>query len=118
MSLIWLVHPLQTQAVTYIVQRGESLMGLFFLLFMYCAVRGHLSSKSAGWYLSAVLCCWLGMGTKEVMIVAPLVMLVYDRIFLSDSWKTVFRQRWPVYLMCVIAGNSPEIGARKSIATA
>ena len=102
-SLIWLVHPLQTQAVTYIVQRGESLMGLFFLLFLYCTVRGALSSRPFGWYLSAVLCCWLGMGTKEVMIVAPLVMLVYDRIFLSDSWKTVFRQRWPVYLMCVIA---------------
>ena len=38
-SLIWLVHPLQTQAVTYIVQRGESLMGLFFLLFLYCTHR-------------------------------------------------------------------------------
>ena len=70
-SLIWLVHPLQTQAVTYIVQRGESLMGLFFLLFLYCTVRGALSPKPNGWYLSAVLCCWLGMGTKEVMVVAP-----------------------------------------------
>jgi protein O-mannosyl-transferase len=102
-SLIWLVHPLQTQAVTYIVQRGESLMGLFFLLFLYCTVRGALSPKPNGWYLSAVWCCWLGMGTKEVMIVAPLVMLVYDRTFLSDSWKTAFQQRWPVYLMGALA---------------
>ena len=102
-SLIWLVHPLQTQAVTYIVQRGESLMGLFFLLFLYCTVRGALSPKPNGWYLSAVLCCWLGMGTKEVMVVAPLVMLVYDRTFLSDSWKTAFQQRWPVYLMGALA---------------
>jgi tetratricopeptide (TPR) repeat protein len=102
-SLIWLVHPLQTQAVTYIVQRGESLMGLFFLLVLYCTVRGALSPKPNGWYLSAVLCSWLGMGTKEVMIVAPLVMLVYDRTFLSDSWKTAFQQRWPVYLMGALA---------------
>ena len=102
-ALIWLVHPLQTQAVTYIVQRCESLMGMFFLLFLYCTLRGALSPKPIGWYLSAVTFCWLGMGTKEVMVVAPIVMLVYDRIFLSDSWKAVCRNRWPVYLTCGLA---------------
>ncbi len=115
-SLLWLVHPLQTQAVTYIVQRGESLMGLFFLLFLYCTLRGALSPKPAKWYLSAVLCCWLGMGTKEVMIVAPLVMLAYDRIFLSDSWKAVFRQRWLFYLLCVIAQAITLILVSKNLA--
>jgi len=39
-ALLWLVHPLQTEAVTYIVQRSESLMGLFYLLTLYCFVRG------------------------------------------------------------------------------
>ena len=29
-ALLWLVHPLQTQSVTYIIQRSESLMGLFY----------------------------------------------------------------------------------------
>ena len=38
-ALIWLVHPLQTGSVTYIVQRVESLMGLFYLLTLYCAIR-------------------------------------------------------------------------------
>ena len=40
-ALIWCVHPLQTGAVTYIVQRSESLMGLFYLLTLYCAIRSH-----------------------------------------------------------------------------
>ena len=38
-ALIWAVHPLQTEAVTYVVQRAESLMGLFYLLTLYCFVR-------------------------------------------------------------------------------
>ncbi|MGA3007651.1 MAG: hypothetical protein ABSE59_07150, partial [Opitutaceae bacterium] len=38
-AVIWMVHPLQTEAVTYISQRAESLMGLFYLLTLYCFVR-------------------------------------------------------------------------------
>ena len=38
-ALVWAVHPLQTESVTYIVQRAESLMGLFFLLTLYGFVR-------------------------------------------------------------------------------
>ncbi len=39
-ALIWTVHPLQTGAVTYIIQRSESLMALFYLLTLYCVIRG------------------------------------------------------------------------------
>ena len=39
-ALLWTLHPLQTEAVTYIVQRAESLMGLFYLLTLYCFIRG------------------------------------------------------------------------------
>jgi Flp pilus assembly protein TadD len=38
-AVVWMLHPLQTASVTYIVQRGESLMGLFYLLTLYCAIR-------------------------------------------------------------------------------
>src|SRR5208337_2368430 len=39
-ALLWAVHPLQTESVTYVVQRAESLMGLFYLLTLYCFLRG------------------------------------------------------------------------------
>jgi tetratricopeptide (TPR) repeat protein len=39
-ALLWTVHPLQTESVTYVVQRGESLMGFFYLLTLYCIIRG------------------------------------------------------------------------------
>jgi hypothetical protein len=37
---LWLLHPLQTESVTYIVQRAESLVSLFYLLTLYAFVRG------------------------------------------------------------------------------
>ena len=39
-ALIWALHPVQTQSVTYISQRAESLMGLFYLATLYCFIRG------------------------------------------------------------------------------
>jgi protein O-mannosyl-transferase len=97
-SLLWLVHPLLTQSVTYLIQRAESLMGLFYLLVIYCAIRANDSPKAIGWYFSAVLSFALGMGTKEVMVTAPFTLLLYDRIFLAASWKEVFRRRWGLHL--------------------
>ena len=97
-ALVWLVHPLTTQSVTYVIQRSESLMGLFYLLTLVCLLRGALSSRAWAWYTGAVAACWLGMGSKEVMITAPLVALVYDRIFLAGTWRDVFRRRWALYV--------------------
>ena len=57
-ALLWAVHPLQTGAVTYIIQRTESLVGLFYLLTIYCVVRGATSAwRAAAWYLAALLSC-------------------------------------------------------------
>ena len=48
-ALLWVVHPLQTGSVTYIVQRAESLMGLFFLLTIYCAIRAREHAGRGLW---------------------------------------------------------------------
>jgi Flp pilus assembly protein TadD len=139
-ALLWLVHPLQTQSVTYIIQRSESLMGMFYLLTLYSVIRaaqrwtdegkwdqnrdrqgadrvegegkdGRSESARDGeavhrrkrwpgrvaWSLLAIIACALGMGSKGVMVSAPLVVLLYDRVFLSSSWKDVFRRRWGLY---------------------
>jgi tetratricopeptide (TPR) repeat protein len=97
-ALLWAVHPLQTESVTYIVQRAESLAGLFYLLTLYCTIRGATSSKPAGWFVAAVLACLMGMATKETMVTAPLLVLLYDRTFLAGSWRQAMRRRWALYL--------------------
>lgn len=97
-ALIWVVHPLQTESVTYVVQRTELLMGLFLLLTLYCTLRGSESARSSTWYLAAVVACALGMGSKEVMVVAPLIVLLYDRVFLTSSFRELWRRRGALYI--------------------
>lgn len=89
-ALLWALHPLQTESVTYIVQRTESLMGLFYLLTLYAFVRG--------WWGVAIGACALGMGTKEVMVSAPLMVLLYDRTFLAGSFREAWSRRRGFYL--------------------
>ena len=97
-ALLWAVHPLLTEAVTYVVQRTEVLAGLFYLLTLYCVIRGAGSARGWAWYAAAVAACALAMGSKETAILAPLVALLYDRVFLSVSWRDVFRRRWGLYV--------------------
>src|SRR5262245_5526771 len=98
-AALWLVHPLQTESVTYICQRAESLMGLCFLLTLYCGARGAQAARGGWvWYGAAVTASAAGMATKEVMVVAPLVMFLYDRVFLASSFREIGRRRWGLYL--------------------
>ena len=98
-ALLWIVHPVQSESVTYIVQRAESMMGMFFLLTLYCAIRGFQSGRRYLWYVPSILSCALGMGTKEVMVAAPVIVLLYDYIFISRSLKDSVRRRLVFYVV-------------------
>jgi tetratricopeptide (TPR) repeat protein len=94
-ALIWVVHPIQTSAVTYLSQRAESLMALFFFISFYCVLRGAGSSRPwRGWYPAALLACALCVGSKEVGAVLPPLILLYDRIYLAPSGAEGARWRW------------------------
>jgi tetratricopeptide (TPR) repeat protein len=97
-ALVWAVHPLQTESVTYIVQRAEAMVGLFYFLTIYCLLRGATTARGSAWYAAALATCTLGMASKEVMVSAPLVALLYDRIFITDSFKETMRRRWRLWL--------------------
>ncbi len=102
-ALLWLVHPLQTQSVTYIIQRGESLMGLCYLLTLYAVIRSTTAPHPRRWSSVALAACALGMASKPVMVTAPVLVAVYDRIFLASSWRMVWhRHRW---LLVGLAGT-------------
>jgi len=115
-SLIWLVHPLQTESVTYTIQRGESLMGLFFLLTLYCVIRSSGSSRRVWWETGAVVSCALAMGCKPVAASAPVVALLYERAFLAGSWREISPRRWKMHaglaatwlLLALLLANGPQ----------
>jgi protein O-mannosyl-transferase len=98
-ALLWMLHPLQTESVTYVVQRAESLMGLLFLLTLWCFIRAAEAGNLFRWYTGAFVACALGMATKEVMAVTPLAVALYDRAFLADSWRAVWARRRGVHVM-------------------
>jgi len=84
-ALLWLLHPMQTDAVTYVAQRTEVLMGLFYFLTLYCAIRaGERGVEAAGrqrWTAGAILACALGMGSKQTIVLAPLMVWLWDWMF-------------------------------------
>ena len=97
-AVVWVVHPVQTASVTYTIQRAESMAGLFYLLTLYTVIRGATSLRPLGWYSAAIAACLTGMATNEVLATAPLMVLAYDRIFLTASFRELFRRRGLLYL--------------------
>ena len=125
-ALLWELHPLQTESVAYVVQRAEALMGLLYLLTLYCfiraateqrsfpvAERGRRSRLPAGgsgadenaarrrfryWCGLSWLACLCGMATKEVMVSAPVIVLLYDRTFIAGSFREAWSRRRSIHL--------------------
>jgi len=96
-ALIWAVHPLHTQSVTYIVQRAESMMGMFYLLTLYGAIRAMGSRRPILWGAVATVACALGMGTKQVAVTAPLMVVIHDALFAPWPFARTLRRRWGLY---------------------
>jgi len=106
-AALWALHPLQTESVTYIVQRAESLMGWFYLFALYAFVRATEGEPSdaqpparhrALWRVLSIGACALGVATKETMVSAPLIVLLYDRTFVSGNFRAAWRERRGYYV--------------------
>lgn len=93
-ALIFLAHPLQTQAVTYIIQRGALLSGFFCLLSLFLYARAR---RNGSWtfYTGAWLAGLLGMFSKEGAVVLPLILLLWELFF---GPKQAFSARLKVWL--------------------
>jgi tetratricopeptide (TPR) repeat protein len=97
-TLVWAVHPLLTETVTCVVQRNEAMMSFFYLMTLYCFIRGAESPRPAWWHIGGFAMCLVGMGAKEAMVSAPLAVLLYDRTFVAGTFLGALRSRWWHYL--------------------
>ena len=65
---------------------------------LYCFVRGVRSGASGGWHFLAALACLLGMSSKEVMVSASLMVLLYDRTFVAGTFCGAWKSRSRLYV--------------------
>jgi len=100
-AVLWVVHPLNSESVSYLTERTESMMGLFYLLTMYASIRAATSSQAsagqAAWIALAVAASALGMASKESMVTAPVMVLIFDRVFLYKTWREAWTERRALY---------------------
>jgi tetratricopeptide (TPR) repeat protein len=97
-ALLWMLHPLQTESVTCVIQRTELLGGLFYLLTLYSFIGATDAGASRYWQVACVGSCLLGMASKEIMVSTPLMVWLYDRTFVAGSFRAAWRQRSRLYL--------------------
>jgi tetratricopeptide (TPR) repeat protein len=92
---LWLLHPIQSEVINYIVQRSEAMASLFYLATLYASARAWDAAPSTRryWYALAVVACLLGMLSKEILISAPLAVMLYDRAFRLPSWRAMLQPR-------------------------
>ncbi len=101
-SVLWCVHPLTINAVSYIVQRGESLASLCYLAVLWSFVKGVQTSQR-GWFVASVLAAWLGSLTKEIVATVPLAVIALDMLVVTRDWRQALRNHWRVYLSLMTA---------------
>jgi protein O-mannosyl-transferase len=102
-ALLWVVHPLTTQAVTYVIQRGESLASLLMVLSIYALVRSRCRGTSAPtservWWALVVVSWWAAMATKEIAVTLPVLLVLFDGLVLTGCFETTWRERRHLYL--------------------
>ncbi len=92
-ALIWAVHPIQTETVTYIVNRSEGMLGLFSLLTLYSFLRSLDSPRRRMWQALSILASLAAVACKEVGAMLGPIVLLLDVLLVTGSWMQTLRQR-------------------------
>jgi protein O-mannosyl-transferase len=96
-SLLWVLHPLHTDALNHVSYRTETMLALFYFAALFAAARGFAAREPKRWYVLAVSCAFLAVGSKEAAVSLPLIVLVYDRQFAAGSFGAAVRRRRGFY---------------------
>ena len=105
-ALIWSLNPIQTQAVTYIVQRMAVLSAFFYLMgiYLYLDLRqGSARRWQVFPFLGCLLCYLLAVGSKENAIMLPGSLLLVEWLFISSSFTEIFKRKELKWVLGTIA---------------
>ena len=107
-AVIWLSHPVQTQSVTYIIQRMTSMASMLFVFSFWSYTRGRLAEgnrKKWLWYSGAILGWLVSLGCKQITVTLPLLVIIYEWYFFQDLSKNWFKRclKWILGVAALIA---------------
>lgn len=106
-ALLFVAHPVQTQAVTYVIQRLASLATFFYLLSLVSYIEARLTGGGRTLHrtllhLAAIAAAVLAMNTKEIAFTLPLTALCYELLFFKGAFARRFTGLLPLLLTMII----------------
>jgi tetratricopeptide (TPR) repeat protein len=123
-GLLFVSHPIQTEAVSYIVQRATCLAALFCLTALYFYLKSRLSEIESGpskickyYYVISMAAALVAMFTKETAIILPAIILLYEVSFFKGKqalyWKRLilFFVTLPVIPITMLVTRSVNFSA-------
>lgn len=101
-ALLFAVHPVNTEAVSYICGRSASLMTLFYLAGLLCYEIGRSQHRNVCLYAATPLLFLLALGVKETAMTFPLALLLWE-LGCGGRWQVAFKLQWPVWALSIVA---------------
>ncbi|SPD74035.1 conserved membrane hypothetical protein [uncultured Desulfobacterium sp.] len=104
-AAFWAVNPLQTESVTYIVQRMTSLAGLFYIMAMYFYLKGrtsHMNLSGMSHYAAFVICSVFAFGSKENAAMLPFSLLFFDLFLIQGMKKEYLKRNFFIFAALII----------------
>ncbi|VAX16223.1 TPR repeat-containing protein [hydrothermal vent metagenome] len=125
-ALVFVAHPIQTQAVTYIWQRSTLLVAFFYLLSMTLYMKSALLEKSSSGKLTlsntllagSALFAAIAMFTKQTAVTLPFAIVLIDLCFISGTWKALKKRATrlaPFALVLLIIPALTALGLNREI---
>lgn len=100
-ALLFAVHPIQTESVTYIISRSETVTSFFYLLALLFYIKGA-TKNNPFFMIGAALASLCAMQSKEWAVTLPAVILLYDFLFLSEGKLKKILSRWYAYVLVAL----------------
>jgi tetratricopeptide (TPR) repeat protein len=103
-TCIWLVHPAQTQTVSYIVQRMNCMAAMFYILSLLLYAKARLARfKGNKWalFIGCILSGILSLGSKEIAATLPFFIILYEWYFFQEV-SLKWLKRNSIYLLCFL----------------
>lgn len=100
-ALLFGVHPVQTESVTYIISRTELLATFFYLATFLLFIKGGTSGKFS-YAIGMLVTSFLSMGSKEWAVTLPAMLVLYDLLFFSGGKVKPVLSRWYIYLLTAL----------------